>query len=189
MEHAIYLYSAIIGGTLVGLQVVLQVFGLMGDTDFDGHDVHDAHVDGSHDGAGHGNIFFGVLSFKALCAFAGIFGLVGLMVFKGDMNAAARIGTAFGSGVAGMFVVGWMMRGLSRLQASGTINMRNAVGRTATVYLAIPEKNSGMGKVTVEIQGQSLEIPASTDGEAIGTGSRVTVVAVEGDETLKVVPI
>jgi len=190
VEHSIYLYSAIVGCTLVGLQVVLQVFGFLGDTDMDGHDI-DVHtdVDGSHAADGHGNAFFGVLSFKALCAFAGIFGLVGLIMLKGEAAVPTRVAASFGAGVAGMFVVAWMMRSLSRLQASGTLDMRNAVGRTGTVYLAIPGENAGVGKVTVEIQGRALEIAAATDGEAIPTGARVTVVALEGDDTLKVVPL
>ena len=195
MEYSIYLYSAIAGCTLVVVQVVLQIFGFFGDTEFGGdHDMdvgdagdsHDVH---GHGVEGHGNLFFGILSFKALCAFAGIFGLVGLMMLKDGVNTQARIAIAFVSGVAGMFLVAWLMRGISRLQSSGTLKLSNAVGRSGAVYLKVPGSGRGAGKVTIEIQGRSQEFLAITDGEDIETGSRVTVVSVEGDDTLKVVPL
>ncbi len=43
--------------------------------------------------------------------------------------------------------------------------------------------------MTIEIQGRSMEFPAITEGDEIPTGKQVTVVAVEGGETLKVVPL
>jgi membrane protein implicated in regulation of membrane protease activity len=173
---------------------VLQIFGFFGDTEFGGdHDMdvgdagdsHDAH---GHGADGHGNLFFGILSFKALCAFAGIFGLVGLMLLKDEVSTQARIGIAFISGISSMFLVAWLMRGISRLQSSGTLKLANAIGRNGSVYLRIPGGGNGAGKVTIEIQGRSQEFSAITDGEDIDTGSRVTVVSIEGDDTLKVVP-
>ena len=189
MEHSIYLYSAIVGCTFVGLQVILQVFGLFDDVDAaDGMDADvDIDVDAEH---GHSSsAFFGILSFKALCAFAGIFGLAGLMMLRGEAAFQVRVLVACGAGVAAMFGVAWMMKSLSRLQASGTVRIRNAVGRIGKVYLRIPGSNDGVGKVTIDLQGRSMEFAAATDGEEIATGARVTVVAVEGDETLKVVPL
>ena len=183
MEYAIYKYCAIIGGTLVGIQLVLQLLGLGGD-----HDVDSGHGDPHGEAAteGHGNVFFGILSFKALTAFAGVFGLVGLVVVEKSLGGVARIGTAAGAGITSMFLVAWVMRGLSRLQASGTVNVRNAVGTTGTVYLRIPAHGTGRGKVTVEVQGRSMEFPAVTDGDTLETGTQVTVEAVEGEDLLKV---
>ncbi len=205
MEQTIYWVCAIAGCTLVGIQVVLQVFGLF-DTDVDvdgahadvdvGHvdvDLDASHadvghaVDGHvHDVQGHGNVLFGILSFKALCAFAGIFGLVGLILLERDIGTGGRVAASASAGFAGMLGVGWMMRGLGRLQSSGSIDIRNAVGRRGTVYLPIPGARTGQGKVTVSVQGRSMEFAAVTDGEALATGTAVTVLAVEG-ETLKVV--
>jgi hypothetical protein len=170
VEYAIYKYCAIIGGTLVGLQLVLQLFGLGADHDVD---------------ADHGDLH-GEAGTETLTAFAGVFGLVGLVVWD-SVGQAARIGTATGAGIASMFLVAWTMRGLARLYASGTVNVRNAVGASGTVYLRIPGHGAGRGKVTVEIQGRSMEFPAVTDGDTLETGMQVTVEAVEGDDLLKVV--
>jgi len=183
VEFAIYKYCAIVGGTLVGIQLVLQLLGLGGDHDVDA-DHGDLHGEAGTEG--HGNLFFGVLSFKALTAFAGVFGLVGLIVVEKSLGGVARVGTAAGAGVTSMFLVAWVMRGLSRLQSSGTVNVRNAVGTTGTVYLRIPAHGTGRGKVTVEVQGRSMEFPAVTDGDTLETGTSVTVEAVEGEDLLKV---
>ena len=191
----IFLYSAIFGCTLVGLQVILQVFGLF-DTDaadaMDGADAQDSMDAGAADADAdpHGSsLFFGILSFKALCAFAGMFGLVGLVMAETDAAVHMQVMVATGGGVLAMFGVAWMMRVLASLQSSGAVRMRNAVGRTGTVYLKVPGQGAGVGKVTIEIQGRSMEFPAITEGDEIATGRRVTIVSVEGDETLRVVPV
>jgi membrane protein implicated in regulation of membrane protease activity len=187
VEHTVYLYCAWIGCTLIVVQVGLQLFGLGGDTDTDFH--ADANVDFDGDGAveGHGNAFFGVFSFKALSAFTGFFGLTGLSLLGRGYGQGARIVMSSAAGLASMLVVAWLMRGLSRLGQSGTLNLNNAVGQTGAVYLRIPGGRAGTGKVTVEVQGRSIEILAMTEGDELATGARIKVVAVDGD-TATVVP-
>jgi len=199
-EYTVYLICAVAGCTLVGIQVLLQVFGFFGDVDMDGGHGHfdlgthvdidvdadvdadtDMHLDHGTGPEGHGNLFFGILSFKALSAFVGVFGLVGLIVLGSSLSFVARAGISFGSGVLAMFGVAQLMLGLSRLQASGSLDLRNAIGQTGTVYLRIPERGEGRGKVTVTVQGRSMECAAVSDGPAIGTGGSVRVVSVEGD--------
>jgi hypothetical protein len=88
---------------------------------------------------------------------------------------------AFLAGVAALFLVGWLMRAMGRLASSGNLDLQNAVGKTARVYLRIPKSKSGLGKVTVEVQGRSVECGAVTAAGEIPTGVPVRVVAVSGD--------
>ena len=190
MEHAVYFWAALIGCTLLVIQVILQVIGLGGDHDMDmspDADV-DAGIDGDPAHGTQGNIFFGILSFKTLVAFGGIFGLTGLSLEKSDMSAFNRIAIAGVAGLVAMIVVAYMMRALYNLGASGSLVIRNAIGHQGEVYLRIPGGGDGRGKVTVEIQGRTVELPAITDGEAIGTGKVVKIVDIASGETLKVVP-
>jgi hypothetical protein len=186
MERTIYLVLGLVGGGILLLQVLMQVFGLSGDGDFDGghdvpHDVND-HAAGSHDGSW----FFGVLSFKALVAFAGLFGLTGLALIDSGWSSAARVGAAFAAGLGGMFLVALLMRSLRRLTVSGSLDLANAVGLSGSVYLRVPGRGQGPGKVTLEIQGRSMQVEAVTDGPEIPTGARITVVSVLDGDTLKV---
>lgn len=180
MEQTVYVICAIVGCGLFLLQFVFQLLGLFHDVggfDAAGHEPSDM---------GHGDAFFGFLSFKALCAFVGVFGLTGLAMRESALGLPLRLTLAAAAGTGGMFLVGMMMRGLGRLQTSGTIDLRNTLGRSAAVYLRIPAHGRGEGKVTVEVQGRSLTLNAITDGAEIATGARVQVVEVVGDETLKV---
>lgn len=191
MERTIYLVLGAVGGGILLLQVLMQVFGLSGEGDFDGgHDVpHD--VDGSAHGAGahDGSWFFGVLSFKALVAFAGLFGLTGLSLYDAGWTPAARIGTAFAVGLGGMVLVSLLMRSLRRLTVSGSLDVTNAIGLQGSVYLRVPGRSQGPGKVTVEVQGRSMQLEAVTDGPEIPTGARVTVVSVLDGDTVKVAAV
>lgn len=186
MEHTIYLICAIAGCTLVVVQLAFQLFGIVGDVDGDGMDHADGpgHTNGFDDG--HGNLFFGILSFKALTAFAGLFGLTGLALEGGQVSGTMRVILALSAGFLGMLGVARLMLLISQLHASGTVDVRNAVGRTGIVYTRIPASGEGWGKVTVDVQGRSLELRAVTDGPELKSGRRVAVVALAGDETLKV---
>jgi hypothetical protein len=189
MERTIYLILALTGSAILVIQVLMQVFGLAGDGDFTGsHDV--GHVDGGGDhGAGShdGSWFFGVISFKALIAFAGLFGLTGLALMDSGVGPAMRALISTAVGVAGMFLVAFLMRGLTGLTSSGTLDLRNALGASGSVYLRIPARGQGVGKVTLEVQGRSIQLDALTDGEALPTGARVQVIALAGDDAIKVI--
>ena len=186
MEHTIYLVLACVGGGILLLQVVLQVFGLAGEGDFDGS--HHGGSIGADAGTHDGSWFFGVLSLKAVVAFVGLFGLTGLALIDAGWSAFARVAMSTLVGFVGMLLVAFLMRGLTRLSSSGSVDPRNAVGVAGAVYLRIPAYGRGAGKVTVEIQGRSLQLEAITDGDEIPTGARVKVIGLVGEETLKVMP-
>lgn len=190
--HDFYLWTAIVGCTLLLLQVILQIFGLGHDDPGDvvtpeaDIDVHGDFQDPAHGTAG--NVFAGFLSFKALVAFFGIFGLTGLSLEDADLHPVQRLGISVLAGLLAMALVAYLMRTLYRLGASGTLVVRDAVGHTGTVYLRIPGRGEGQGKVTIELQGRSVELPAVTDGGDLPTGRQVRVVEVLANETVKVVP-
>ncbi len=193
MEYSVYFWSALIGCTLLAIQVILQVIGLGGEADMDAGaaDVDvDADLDAGDPAHGTaGNLFFGILSFKALVAFAGIFGLTGLSLQDGDYSSFQRAAMSVVAGLVAMVLVGMLMRMLHNLGSSGSVVVRNALGHQAQVYLRIPAAGEGRGKVTLELQGRTVELEAVTDGEALSTGTVVKVVEVLGNETLKVMPV
>jgi len=78
-------------------------------------------------------------------------------------------------GAAAMVAVHGLMRGLYRLGTEGTVRIEQAVGKTGTVYLRIPGRKCGTGKVTVNVRNRTMEYEAVTSGEALPTGCKVVV--------------
>ena len=74
-------------------------------------------------------------------------------------------------GLAAMYAVYWLFKQVYRLQHTGTENIRNAIGASAVVYVPIPGKRAGAGKVTFRLQNRLVEYQAVTeDGHATGNG-------------------
>lgn len=181
----VYLICAGVGGTFLVIQTLLLLFGLGGETDVDSIDSVDVdHVD-LHD-ADAADVAFKVLSLKTLIAFLAFFGLAGLAGQKAEMSPAPVLLLAIGSGAIAVFVVAYIMAGLSKLQSQGNLDLGNAVGAEGRVYLRIPGENSGQGKVTIEVQGRKVECKAFTAGPELPTGALVKVVAATSHDTVEV---
>ena len=81
-----------------------------------------------------------------------------------------------------MLFTAWIFFMLLKLQSSGTMKIDNALGKEAEVYLTIPAKKNGTGKVQIIIQGSYRTLDAVTeDIEDIKTGSFVEIVEVVND--------
>ena len=84
-----------------------------------------------------------------------------------------------------MTLVAKMVQLSMRLSENGTLDLRNAIGETATVYIPCPPRNEGMGKITMTLQGQLMELGAFNESEEIlKTGTKVVVVDVRGDDVI-----
>ncbi len=78
----------------------------------------------------------------------------------------------------GVFLVAGVMfifYGLSKMVESGNINIQQAIGLTATVYIPIPSNAEGKGKIQVSIQNSVREYDAITKGEMLKTGNIVII--------------
>jgi hypothetical protein len=95
---------------------------------------------------------------------------------------------ALGAGFLALYLVAYLMTAMSRLQSRGNIDFRNAVGERGRVYLRVPGSKAGLGKITLALQGRTIECKAVTRGADIPSGSDVRVVAVTAD-TLEVEPV
>lgn len=191
----IYWASTIIGGTLFLLRTIMMLVGggLGGedfDTDFDGDLDVDVSMDFDHaiDHAGtssDSDFSFKMLSMQGLTAFFMMFGLVGLALVNAKVLTGLTIVGGIFAGLFAVWLISMVFAQMKRLQSDGTINIKNAVGETASVYLTIPAV--GSGQVQVIVQG-TLKIfdAVSTEGAEFKTGSKVRVVRVIDHHTLEV---
>ncbi len=188
----IYIYCAIIGGTLFLCQLLLMLIGLGGHDDIGGADVHlgDAghDVGGHHDGHwGHGAAWVhGMLTFRAVTAALTFFGLGGMVASAYEWNTPLGTGFATMAGVGSAALMAFLMHLLMKLRNDGTVDIRRAIGQTGTVYLTIPANREGFGKVQVDVQNRTVEYQAVTFQDQLPTGAKVVVVEVIGPGTVEV---
>lgn len=211
MLDSIFVWSALIGGAVLAFQFVMMLLGL-GHHGSDlsgahGADFSGGHLDGSHlghaDMSGHGAAahdsfdsqiqhshvpwFYEMLSLRTISAAATFFGLVGMTSHAYGLGGTTSFVLAGMAGFAAMYGVYWLFKQVYKLQNSGTENIRNAIGTEATVYLPIPAKRTGAGKVTFRLQNRLVEYLAVTEDESrLATGEKVVVVGVVNTGTVRV---
>ncbi|MBN2055696.1 NfeD family protein [bacterium] len=101
---------------------------------------------------------------------------------------AVAAGGVVGFGL--MSLVAYILHSVSRLSESGTVHLQSAVGQTAAVYIPIPAKADGTGRIQLIMQGRLREIDALTyDDARIPTGAKVIVVAIDRDRSTAVVTL
>lgn len=136
-----------------------------------------------HDGGNPAD--FGTLKFltlQTIVTFLTVFGWVSIACVSGGMSPVLGIVLGMVCGLVMMFIVAKLVQMSAKLAEDGTLNLKNAIGETATVYLTIPAKGGGEGKVTMQLQGRFCEIDAVNAGEKpLETGTQVLVTDVLGD--------
>ncbi len=94
---------------------------------------------------------------------------------------------AIAVGVVFVYAFLLIYRQLFRLESNGNYRLSDCVGRTVDVYLTIPAKRSGSGKVQVSFNGSVQELSALTDNTSnIPSGAKVHVLEVIDGTTVLV---
>ena len=177
--HNFFLFSAVAGGALFVVQLVLSAIGAGdADLDFGGHH-------GDVTGHTSADTAFKLLSLQGLTAFFAMFGLVGLALLEESQAGAtvSMLGALVG-GAATTWLISRIFHGAKKLEASGTIQLQQALGLTGTVYLGIAPGKPG--KVTLTMKGRLLTLDAVSDTQTLATGTEVRVVRVLGDGSIGV---
>lgn len=174
----VYIACAVAGGAVIVGQTGLNLFGLGGADDVD--------ADTSVDELGGDSDGIHLLSVRTLAGFLTFFGLVGWAGTASDWNPLVTVLAAFASGAAVMVMVALVMRFFTRMASEGNVNPRNAIGKNARVYLRIPARRAGKGKVTVSIQGRSMQFEAVTAGEELPSGGDCRIAGMATDDTFEV---
>ncbi len=196
LMQQIYLCAAIPFTIVLVIQTILTFIGLGGhadgDTDSDGDadadmdggiDGHmDGHADGHMDDVNAAAAGFRFFTIRGTVAFFCIFGWVGFVLGDSALPAALSVLISVASGLVAMLAIGLMFFAARRLQDSGNIRFSNAVGKAAQVYIPVPAKREGRGKVMVLIQERLVEAEAITDEETkLKTGETVEVIGSIGN--------
>jgi hypothetical protein len=202
--ETLFSIAAVLGGVVLVFQTVMMLLGLgehHGDLGGVHHadatgTYHDGDFSGSHDTSVHHdsgpgshvtNWFYEIISIRTLSAAAAFFGLTGHAALAWGYSRPGSFVAATLAGAGAMYGVYWMYKQVYRLQHSGTENIRNAIGAPAVVYVPIPAKRAGAGKVTFRLQNRSVEYLAVTDSERrLATGEKVVIRAIVSPDTVQV---
>lgn len=168
-----FLWCGVLGGAVLVLQLVAGVFGI--------DDVHHHDVSSHHAGSEGLNL----LSIRALAAGLAFFGIAGFAARS--LGAPLAFAAALVAGVAAAAGVAAIVRGFRRLEHDATLALESAVGATGTVYLSIPGRRSGVGKVHITVQNRLVECLAVTTEDPLPTGASVLVIDLQGSDTVVVV--
>ena len=197
-----FMFCAVIGGTILVCQFVLMLVGLGGDhSGFESHDGdaghalesagHDVDSPDGHDADGHhgSTWLFSIISVRTLIAATTFFGIGGLLAESFEARPLLQLISGTLMGFAAMVSVHKLMGLMHRLSEDGTVKIRRAIGLNGTVYVPIPPNKAGAGKVHLNLQSRLVEYAAVTaNGEKLTTGSPIVVVDVLGDDILEVAP-
>jgi membrane protein implicated in regulation of membrane protease activity len=193
LGQQIFLCIAIPATLLLIILIVMMLVGfgnddVDGDTadEFDGESDADA-TDGDTRDAG-----LSFFTLRGIVSMFSIMGWSGLIFLDAGMGLPVWAGVAISValGLLTLFLVALAMRGISRLQSSGNLDLRNAIGKVGQVYLTIPADGASAGKVNLTVQEQFKEFSAITTAkEPIKTGAYVRVVSVSESGVLLVEPI
>jgi membrane protein implicated in regulation of membrane protease activity len=164
----LFLVCAVAGGSVFVLRTLLMLLGIGDD--------HPLHHDG--DASGDGDAGARLLSIQGVSAFLMMFGLVGLALLRqSGTSAPAALTLALLAGFASMWGIAQVFRVMRRLQSSGTLDLRRAIGKEGVVYLTVRPGQGGQVQLTV--QGRLGVFEARSDGaREIATGQNVRVVDV-----------
>jgi hypothetical protein len=169
---------ALLFSTIYLFQSILSISG--GDVD---HASGDADGSVEHDDGMEYQFF----TIKNMIAFFTMFGWVGIASHYGGLGKTATVLLAFGAGATVVILTVIILKNMSRLRHSGTMEIANAINLTGTTYLFIPAKRGGTGKVHIKVQGSLRELPAMTDDETeIATGRLIRVKNIINDSILLV---
>jgi hypothetical protein len=166
-------YVAVPASVVFALQTILMLLGIVTD-----HSDADIHHDGMADHA-----YFPIFTVRNLIVFLMMFGWTGIALIRGThLPPVAVIGIGVFAGLVLMFVVAFMFFGIAKMTSAGAAQIdATVVGSEAKVYLKIPAKRGGYGKVTVVFQGSQKELQAMTEGQELATGMPVRITKLEPD--------
>lgn len=151
------------------------------------HEMHMGEDAPVHDADAHSGLT--LFTVRGVVAFFAVGGWTGLLLTKYMGNVFAIL-IAFAAGNAALVGIALLFRSAYRLQDKGNLELSNALGKTAKVYLTIPPAGQGQGKITLLLQERLVELDAAAKGpRQIPTGALVRVCDVLDSDSVLVEPV
>ena len=176
----VFICCAVFGSLFFMIMMVMMLLGdIIGgvmDTAFDA----DVSMDST--------LAFELFSLQGIAAAIMMFGLTGLFVVTAtEQEILAVLSGGFAAG-GSLYMVRYMMQGISNLQADGTMQHENAIGSKGHVYSRIKPNEEGEVQVAVDGTLRTLIARGKDKRKLIPSGELIVVVDVIGS-TMIVEPL
>lgn len=188
LAQKIFFCIATPASVLLVVQIILMIVGFgSGGADADASDIDvDTDIDVPDDAdvpqgeALDTDSSFGLFTFRGLIAFFAVGGWVGYTLADGDVVLAVFVAVI--AGMAALVAMGFILKWLMSLQSNGNIRYSDAIGLVGEVYLTIPPKDKGRGKINVLLDERLVELTATQLGDApIPTGKKIRILSQTAD--------
>ena len=122
-----------------------------------------------------------LFSLRGIVAFLAVMGWTGIILIELEIPHVLSVLISACCGFMAMVLLAILFKAIMKLQDSGNVSLKNAIGLSGSVYLAVPPQREGRGKVNITLQGRYSEYEAITDEEEkIPTGASVIVTGISG---------
>jgi hypothetical protein len=170
-ELKLFWYIAIPVSLIFIIQTILTFLGS------GGSDGLEADFDGDLDGGGETP--FQLFSFRNLINFLLGFSWTGISFAKLIPNTSILILVSLIVGFGFVYFFFIIIRQIQKLGEDNTFRAEKTINQIADVYLSIPGKMQGKGKIMVSLNGSVRELDAMTEHEKIETNATVRIKKVE----------
>jgi len=127
----------------------------------------------------HGDAPFQLFSFRNLTNFLLGFSWTGISFFELIQNKFLLVSISFVVGAAFVGAFFLIIKQIQKLAEDNSFKIESALNQICSVYLTIPEKKSGKGKVQVSVKGSFHELDAITENEKIESSAMVKIIRIE----------
>ncbi len=173
----IFWFVAIPASLIFIIQTIMTFIGV------DSADGVEADFDGDLSGA---DAPFQLFSLRNLINFMLGFSWTGISFFNTIESKPLLITLAVAVGCLFVYVFFLIIRQVQKLAEDNSFNISNTLNKTAEVYLTIPERKTGKGKVMVSVKGSFHELDAMTEHDKIPSSTLVKVVKIVNGNVLLV---
>ena len=162
----VYWYIAIPVSLIFIVQTIMTFVGMDADMDTD------FEVNG-HDAEG-----FQLFSFRNLINFLIGLSWTGIAFYGTITNHLILMAISVVIGMAFVLLFFFIIQQIQRLAEDNTFNIKNTLSKTGQVYLSIPARKEGKGKVQISVNGAVHELSAVTEQDKLETGAMVRVTGI-----------
>lgn len=165
-------YIAIPTSVVFILQTIMTFIGI-GDTDAVDLDVESSFDTDAAD--------FQLLTLRNLINFLLGFSWSGISLYGTLSNMFVLIVVSVIIGASFIYIFWLIMKQLYKFSEDNSFKMDEALYKNADVYLSIPGRMSGKGKILINVKGSTRELEAMTESEKIETGATVNVISINNN--------